>query len=65
MKLADIKKSNSQFIRELQAARANASSEIHVNSGVRTAADISSVINNRITEKPDWQLLYQYAMQLD
>ncbi|UEM04076.1 hypothetical protein JL101_001135 [Skermanella rosea] len=65
MKLADIKKSNSQFIQELQAARAVASSEVHVNSGVRTAADVSAIINNRITEKPDWETLYQYATKFD
>jgi len=52
-------------MQELQAARMSASSEVHVNSGVCTAEDVSAIINNKITEKPDWEPLYQYAVEFD
>jgi hypothetical protein len=65
MNLAEIKKNKNQFLEELRGARRSASSEVHVNSGVRTAEDVSAIINNRITEKPDWEPLYQYAVEFD
>jgi hypothetical protein len=65
MDLTEIKKNKTRFIQELQAARLSASSEVNVNSGVRSAEDVSSIIGNRIIEKPDWEPLYQYAMQFD
>jgi hypothetical protein len=65
MNLAEIKKNKNQFIEELWAARRSVSSELHVNSGVRTAEDVSAIINNRITKKPDRDPLYQYAVEFD
>jgi len=65
MNLAVIKKNKIQFIEELRTSRKSASSEVHVNSGVRTAEDISAIIGNRITEKPDWEPLYKYAVEFD
>lgn len=65
MNLAAIKANKAEFIGKVQTARANASSEVRVNSGVRTAEDVSTIINNRVTEKPNWQPIYQYAAKFD
>jgi hypothetical protein len=65
MNLAEIEKNKAQFIEELKAARRFASSEVHVNSGICTAEDISAIINNRVTEKTSWEPLYQYAVEFD
>ena len=62
MNLAEIKKNKPQFIEELRAARRSFSSEVRVNSGIRTAEDVSSLINNQVTEKADWEPLYQYTV---
>lgn len=65
MNLAEIKKNKAQFTEELKAARRSLSSEVRVNSGIRTAEDVSAIINNRVVEKADWEPLYQYAVQFD
>ena len=65
MNLAAIKANKAEFVGKVQAARANASSEVRVNSGVCTADDVSAIINNRVTEKTDWQPIYQYAAEFD
>lgn len=65
MNLAAIKANKAEFVGKLHTARDHASSEVRVNSGVRTADDVSAIINNRVTEKPDWQPIYQYAAEFD
>ncbi|MBP2295793.1 hypothetical protein [Azospirillum rugosum] len=63
--MAEIKANRGLFVEKVRAARSSASSEVRVNSGVCTPEDVSAIIQNRVTEKADWQPIYQYAAEFD
>ena len=65
MNLNEIEKNKAQFIEQLRVSRRAASFEVHIGSGVRIAEDISQIVNNRITEKANWEHLYLCAMEFD
>jgi hypothetical protein len=61
MKLSEIKANRALFIERVQAARSDASPQVDVNCGIKKPEDVSAIINNRVTEKPNWQPMYDYA----
>ena len=65
MNLAEIKRDGKLFLSKVQAARAGATSEVHVNSGVKTPEDVAAILNNTVTEPVDWRQAYHYAAEFD
>lgn len=61
MKLSEIKADRAQFIEKVRAARLDANPMVHVNHGIKSSDDVTAIIRNRITEKPDWNPMYDYA----
>lgn len=61
MKLSEVKANRAQFIGRVRAARLDANPTVHVNCGIKKPDDVSAIIRNRITEKPDWNPMYDYA----
>lgn len=61
MKLSEVKANRAQFIEKVRAARLDANPTVHVNCGIKNPDDVTAIIRNRITEKPDWEPMYNYA----
>ena len=65
MKLSAIKADPGRLKIEVQKARVAIGQTVRVNNGIRTAEDLSLIINNEIMEQVDWKPLYEYAEKFD
>jgi hypothetical protein len=39
--------------------------KVRVNAGIKSAADIEAILDNKVIEEVDWEPLYQAAEQFD
>ena len=65
MNLAEFVANPDLLSRKMDEAYRDFDVKVRVNAGIKSAADIEAILDNKVIEEVDWEPLYQAAEQFD